>query len=409
MTPSSDFKIRTIVNAEVELFQRQLTRAFGGDPLPKKDEFPLLKILDLDRTFAAFDGDQLVGTCAAFTFDLSIPGGVLPMGGTTMVSVQPTHRRRGILRAMMREHIEDVRSRGEPLAGLWCSESSIYQQFGYGSAAERFEMKANASKIDFAGEPSNRSLSSIEPAEARKILPNVYDRVRNKRPGMFTRSDGWWEAETFRDIESEREGHSAKRFVICRGAGDVEGYVIYRQLEKWKDFPEGEIQVVELFTATSESHEALWRLLMNIDLFPNVSFWNMPVDDELQWRVTEPRRVERRAFDSLWIRLIDIPRALCGRSYAESGRCVLGIHDPFLPENNGNYDLVADAKAAECRRTRSDADVTCGVDALGALYLGGHRATTLARAGRISGDARSIESLDRMFAWSPAPWCSGVF
>ena len=409
MSPTRDLTIRTIAAAEVDLFQRQLTRAFGGDPLPEADEFRLLEVLDLDRMIAGFDGDQLVGTCAAFTLDLTVPGGILPMGGTTVVSVQPTHRRRGLLRGMMSAHIKDIRDRGEPLAGLWCSESSIYQQFGYGAAAELCEMKADSRRIHFVGEPADRNLRTIEPDEACKVLPEVYDRVRQGRPGMFTRSAGWWKSTTFRDVESEREGYSAKRFVICSGEEGVDGYVIYQQQEKWDEFPEGNIRVIELFAATAEASDALWRFIMNIDLFPKVNFWNMAVDDELPWRVTEPRRVERRFQDSLWLRVLDIPRALSGRAYLECGRCVLGIHDPYLPENSGSYELIADGKAAQCRRIQADPDVRLEIDALGTLFLGGHRATTLARAGRIAGTPAAIESLDRMFAWSLLPWCPEVF
>lgn len=409
MRPTDDIEIRTIAGTELELFKLQLTRGFGGDPLPKKDDFDFLTVLDLDRMFAAFDGDQIVGTCAAFSLDLTVPGGTLPMGGTTMVTVQPTHRRRGLLRAMMRAHIQDVRDRGEPLAGLWCSESSIYRQFGYGSAVEICEMKANAARIEFLDEPAERTLRIIEADEARKILPGVHDSVRSRRPGMFARSGGWWEGDTFRDVESEREGRTAKRFVICEGVHGADGYAIYRQKSKWDEFPEGEIHVIELCCATPEANDALWRFLMNIDLYPNVSFWNMAVDDELAWRVVEPRRVERRVFDSLWLRLLDIPRALSGRAYSENGRCVLGIRDPFLPENDGNYELTISEQGAECRRTGDSADVSCEVDALGALFLGGHRATTLSRGGRISGNPASIARLDRMFAWSPLPWCPETF
>lgn len=409
MSSDSDLEIRTITDAELELFARQLTRGFGGDPLPKEDEFDFRKVLDLDRIFAAFDGDQIAGTCAAFSLELTVPGGVMKMGGTTMISVQPTHRRRGLLRAMMRKHIEEMRGRDEAIAGLWCSESSIYGQFGYGSAAELCEMNADADRVHFVGPAPQRKLRSLESEEARKILPAIYDRVRVERPGMFTRSAGWWQADTFRDVESEREGRSQKRFLICEGEDGADGYAIYQQKEKWTDFPEGEIHVVDLFGVTPEAREALWRMLMNIDLFPRVSFWNMPVDDELAWRITEPRRVQRKFMDSLWLRLLDIPRALTGRAYSETGRCVLGIRDAFLPENDGNYELITSGDGAQCQRTSAEADIRCEVDALGALFLGGHRATTLARGGRITGERESLELLDRMFAWSPLPWCPAIF
>jgi predicted acetyltransferase len=401
--------IRTIKESDLEAFERQLARVFGYDPTSKEDPYDFRKILDLDRIFAAFDGDQIVGTCAAFTLELSVPGGKLAMGGTTMVAVLPTHRRRGLLHAMMRKHIDEIRNRGEALAGLWASESSIYQRYGFGSAAELYEMQANADKIDFIDPASQRTLRFIEPGEAREILPSVHDRVRAGQPGMIGRSAGRWELETFRDPESEREGFTAKCFVICEGADGVDGYAIYRQKEKWEDFPQGELQIVEVTGETPDARAALWRYLMNIDLYPSVKFWNMAVDDELPWLVSEPRRIERKLLDSLWLRLLDIPRALSSRAYSESGRVVLGVVDSFVPENDGNYELIVRGDSAECRRCERVADVHCQVDVLGALFLGGHRASTLARAGRISGDPATIALLDQMFAWSPRPWCSEEF
>ena len=211
-------------------------------------------------------------------------------------------------------------------------------------------------------------------------------------------------------IRTRWEGRSAKRYVICEGVEGVDGYAIYQQKEKWVGgFPEGEVAIVELFGVTPEANETLWRFVTNIDLHPKLNFWNMAVDDELAWRITEPRRVERKVEDSLWLRLLDIPRALEGRTYSESGRCVLGICDPFLPENDGNYELIVSANAAQCCRTQASADWSCEIDVLGSLYLGGHRATTLARAGRIAGKPTTIELLDRMFAWSPLPWCPEIF
>ena len=91
--------------------------------------------IELDRTIGAYDGDRVVGGGAAFSFELTVPGGrAVKAAGVTNVGVMPTHRRRGILRQMMARQLADVRSRGEPIAILWASEGSIYQRFGYGLA-----------------------------------------------------------------------------------------------------------------------------------------------------------------------------------------------------------------------------------------------------------------------------------
>ena len=78
------------------------------------------------------------------------PGGRLPTAGTSVVAVAPTHRRRGILRAMMTQHLAEVHEKGEPLAALWASESSIYGRFGYGPASERAVMKLAKSFARFS-------------------------------------------------------------------------------------------------------------------------------------------------------------------------------------------------------------------------------------------------------------------
>src|SRR5690606_25047422 len=92
---------------------------------------------------------EMVGTAASFDFELTVPGGVVPMAGLTMVSVRTSHRRRGILRAIIEAHLDDVRDRGEPLSGLWASEAAIYQRFGYGVAAESYALRcdANAARV----------------------------------------------------------------------------------------------------------------------------------------------------------------------------------------------------------------------------------------------------------------------
>jgi predicted acetyltransferase len=401
--------VRPIVEAEYETFRARVARGFGFDPHPEEDWSLFRKTLDLDRTVCAFDGDELIGTCAAYTIDLTVPEGVLPMGGTTIVTVQPTHRRRGVLTAMMRAHLAEIRDRGEPLAGLWASESSIYGRFGYGVAAEAYEMKVDGRTMQFAGEAPGGAVRLVEPPEAQRVLPVVYERIRPTRPGLLSRSDAWWKLRFFYDPEHRRHGRSARRYAVYASAGRDDGYVVYRQEKDWEEFPNGTVHVAEVMAATAEAHEALWRFLTRIDLFPNVRYWNMPVDDELPWRVTEPRRIQRSIGDSLWLRLIDVPRALEGRRYGCRERLVLAVDDPFLPENSGRYLLDASPDGARCARTDEDAGLELPVEALGALYLGAHRVEPLARAGVVSGSPPARAAADRLFAAEPMPWCPEMF
>jgi GNAT superfamily N-acetyltransferase len=79
------------------------------------------------RTIAAYDGEEIVGGASIHGRVMTVPGAVTPVAGITLVAVLPTHRRRGILTAMMREQLTDLHeSGGEPIAALNAAEATIY-------------------------------------------------------------------------------------------------------------------------------------------------------------------------------------------------------------------------------------------------------------------------------------------
>ncbi|HUG07319.1 MAG TPA: GNAT family N-acetyltransferase [Acidimicrobiia bacterium] len=287
-------EIRSITSEDAHMFRSRVFHGFGRDletDDASKERFEA--IFDLDRTLAAFDGDEIVGTCAAFSLGLTVPGGVeLPMGGTTVVTVRPTHRRQGVLRALMSHHLDEIAERGEPLAGLWASEGSIYGRFGYGPATHLWEAKIHARHVGFRGGDHGGSASLLDVEEAGPSMRLVYERARLRRPGMLTRSEAWWEHRVLADPESWRDGKSSHRYVVYEEGGEPTGYALYRQKGKWLDsLPDGEVSVTEVMATTPGAHLGLWSFLLNIDLFPNVEYWNLPVDDPLPLVLDNHRRV----------------------------------------------------------------------------------------------------------------------
>jgi predicted acetyltransferase len=352
-----------------------------------------------------------VGTGGAFSLQLTVPGAIAATGGTTMVSVLPTHRRRGVLRQMMRHHLEDVRERGEPLAALWASESGIYGRFGYGAAVQMLDLVIQRSGSGFARplEAEGR-VRLVAVDEAEQPLRTVFDAVRPLRPGMFARSEAWWRLRRLRDDPAHRSGASPYRFAVYENAaGEPEGYAQYRTKPDWDLNPKGSVTVTELVTLTRDAHAALWRFLLDIDLVATINAWNRPEDETLPWLLADSRRAQRRLSDTLWVRTVDVAAALEARRYPVDGDVVIDIRDQFCPWNDGSYRLVVTDGIAAVERTRDAAGLSMPVEDLGAVYLGGNRVLTLARAGRIEGDPEAIRRTDAMFLWDRAPWCQEVF
>ena len=364
-------------------------------------------LIEFDRAIAAYDGDRIVGNAAAISFELTVPGGVLPAAGVTTVGVQPTHRRRGALRQMMRLQLDDVHRRGEPLAALWASEGGIYQRFGYGLASLKASVKVDRHRNafrrphDFSGQ-----IRLVSEDEARVAFPPVFDAVRVIRPGFFSHTPEFWNAEVFYFPEQWRRGRGKPFHVLHDAGGMIDGYARYAIREG----DVNEVSVLDLLATTPAAHLDLWRYLLDIDLMSRVESWNVPIDDPLLLAVAEPRRLEMTMGDALWLRIVDLAPALAARRYRGDGRVVMEVADEFCTWNDGRWSLTIEAGVPYVEPATDSADIACDVTDVAAAYLGGFTFAQLASAGRTRELAPGgVQRADGLFRTDRAPWCPRPF
>jgi len=367
------------------------------------------------RTLGAFDGASLVGLTSAFSFDLTVPGAVVPAAGVSWVGVLPTHRRRGVLRGLMTAQLYDVRERGrEAVAILWASEPVIYGRFGYGLASRAYAMtvprNAHALRSDSPSDPALRL--RLVPAEDWKLTADVYAAAAAARPGMIAR-DERWHRRAASDYPSQREGRSALRCIVAEDDSGLRGYARYSTKPDWSPpVPSGTVHVREVIGVDGAALAALYRYLFDLDLMGVTDVWNVPVDSPLLQWLDNARATKPTWQDALYVRLIDVGAALAQRRYAAAVDVVLEVSDPVLPWNDGRWRLVGGPDGARCERTEDEPDLTLGVTDLGGAYLGGTALGELAAAGRVQvreGAAHVLPAVSAAFATSPAPWCPFVF
>ena len=392
--------------------QEEYARAIGAigqyfNP-PPGEEFleRFSQILPHERMHAAFEDGQIVGGAGAFPFELSVPGGSLPCAGVTAVGVQPTHRRRGVLRSMMDAQLRDVHERGEPIAALWASEETIYARFGYGIASWAGELSVPHERDAFAEPLENTGQARfVTPEEARELFPPIYDAVRRERPGMTSRSEAWWQNRHLR--QPEEEASAPRRFVVLDLDGEPQAYASYRTHFSFDGgSATSRLVVREALGATPRATAAIWRFLLDVDWMATVELSLAPPDHPLFLLLATPRRMRYRMADGLWVRLVDLPAALSGRTYGEGGPLVLEVRDAVCAWNDGRWRLEGGA----CERTDEEPDLALDVSALGSAYLGAVPFVQLREALRVEELRQgAIERADALFAWRPFPWCLEIF
>jgi predicted acetyltransferase len=404
--------IRPCRSDEIKHYLITCEAAFGIDIRDEHIE-RLAALIEPERTLAAFDDGAMVGTTGAYRFTYSVPGGDLPATGVTFTGVLPSHRRRGVLTALMRRQLDDARSWNEPIAVLWASEGTIYQRFGYGMATQQAAIDIDRHHVRFRdSSPPRARATFLTEEEAVTAIGRVYERIRAVTPGMFARTEDWWRNHRLPDPEEDRDGAGPMFRVLFELDGNPCGYALYRVRNSWGDdgLPRGEIEVLEAMGVDGPSTREVWMYLFGVDLVARLKSYFLPADLPLKWMLEEPRRLRANVRDAVWLRIVDLPSALAGRSYQHDGSIVFDFRDEFCSWNAGVWRFDVANGRGRAVRSEEEPQARFGAEELGAVYLGGATWSELARAGRVEElQDGGLRTLDSLFAADVNPWCPEIF
>jgi predicted acetyltransferase len=355
----------------------------------------------------ATEADRIVGVTAHYRFSsMTVPGGSLAVPGVTFVSVSPTHRRRGVLRALMDRQIRDFAAEGAPTAILTASEGGIYGRFGYGpaSSTRRTVIDRRAATLIRPAPDASGEVRLLTAEQARPVLPELHRRWREQVPGALSRTESWWD-HLFLDREQHRDGMSAKFYLA-----HPDGYLSYRVKQNWNDgFPGALCWINDYAVSSTDAHAALWQVLLGMDLVGTIESLQIPVDDPLPFLLTDFRQARTTVLnDGLWLRPVDAAAMLAARSYSVEIDTVVQVDDPLLGDQR--VTLTGGPDGASCVPTDRPAQVSFSLAGLGSAYLGGHRLHTLAQAGALRcDDPRLLARLELAFSTDRAPFHGTAF
>ncbi|MFZ3558933.1 GNAT family N-acetyltransferase [Streptomyces sp. BH055] len=415
--------VRTVTEDELPDWSRALNTGFLRPPTTSPQTVAKRRAhFDLTRTRAAFapaggTGTRQVATFRSFAQELTVPGGAtVPTDAVTNVTVSPTHRRRGLLSRMMAADLAEAKERGDVAATLIAAEYPIYGRFGFGPAATAtvWEVDVPRAGLDprWSGPDDGGRVDLADPEEVRKVGPELHERLRARVAGVVSRDEHWWEYNTGLWPTLEDPWTEPFHAVYRNARGEVEGLVAYRADSHWGDGkrPQNTAQVQQLIAVTPAAERALWTYVCSVDWITTVRSGLRAPDDLLPHLLPDPRaaRVVTQA-DFLWVRILDVARALEARSYETSGEFAFEVLDP-AGLAGGRFTLTAAPGGAVCSPGAASPQLTVDVRELGALWLGDESVVRLAALGRlVEHEAGAAAGFGALLRTARRPWCPDVF
>ncbi|MET8248519.1 GNAT family N-acetyltransferase [Streptomyces sp. NPDC005202] len=414
----SDIDVRLITEAEIPDWLRALNTGFLRTPdVSDREIADCRSYIVPSRTLGTFDAHRCVATFRSFPQELTAVGGTpVPADAITNVTVTATHRRRGLLTRMMAQELAAAKERGDVVATLIAAEYPIYGRYGFGPATwtTKWTVDVPRAGLDprWSGPEDGGRIDLVDSEDVRKIGPELHERLRRIQPGAVNRTERWWQVSTGA-LRVDRVAWTEPFHAVYRGAdGTVEGLVTYVCDNHWGDAkqPLDTAKVKDLIAVTPAAERALWRHLCSIDWITQVKSGRRAPDDLLPLFLPDPRaaRITTQA-DFLWVRILDVVRALEARTYEGAGSLVLEIVDRD-GLTGGRLRLEAAADGASCTPTTQSADLTLEVGELAALWLGDESAVRLAALGRVQEErAGAARVADALLRTSRRPWCPDMF
>ena len=331
---------------------------------------------------AGADPGSYAGIYGVRPMQLALPVGdgaaLVPMAGLTWVGVHPDHRRRGVLTAMLRHHVEQTHREGVALSGLHASEGAIYGRHGWGVSTQTFSLslgrgtKLTSPGLDEEATRLTTRFASVTDDGIAERLVACETEVAARTPGMVVGALSYYAGI----VRHQRQPHAFRdkepmRFLFAQRDGVDVGISAFRREHKWEQGnPSGKLEVFALI-GDPATRLALLRRLVDFDLMGSIAVPQIGVDDPL-WHWIETRSAsDVQTHDNLWLRPVDLPAALPLRSYAADCDVVVEIADPYAPWHAGRWRIVTRGGEGSATRTDDEAELELPVAVLGSAYLGG--------------------------------------
>lgn len=358
------------------------------------------------------DGREAVAGFAAAPTTINCGRGLVDALVINTIAVRPSHRRRGLLKMMMRAQLDAARERGMSLATLTASEATIYGRFGFGITTHTHPIHVDTRRLAFRSDVpmAPGSVEYVQPAFLKEHWHRLVTEHQARYRGAVGHLHGHFLADTG---QWDPHGNGYSRALRCvvhfTASGEVDGFALFTP-QGWDETPIT-TKVRKVCAADQAVNRALWKAMAEMDLVERLVYPLSPPGDPLAASLVDPWAIQaKEGDDPVWLRILDLPSAMAQRQFDgdSEGVVIVEIADS-MGYCEGTWAMSARDGHGSAERVNAAPHVKLSVDVLAQMWHGDRTASQLALSGLLDGELAAIGRLSRLFQVDEPPMNLATF
>jgi predicted acetyltransferase len=267
-TTDNAINIRHPTEEDLPSVYENQARTFG-DPVDSDSIEAWKRRVELDDILVAEDLSDpgqpfVVGTSIIYRSRLTVPGGAsLRAAWLTMIAVASTHQGSGVWAQLSAKGLGILidLDRGYPIVCGVPTQTAMYDGFGAGVASYSQNYSLDRRFAKLRSKPSRNRGREVNAAEARRYLPEIYERWCAATNGAMARDHAWWK-DRLEDRPTQRADGSELNCTI-----HPDGFLTYRVMGAGKHAfrpPFGTAVVDDFCAITDEAHTELLQSFVGV-------------------------------------------------------------------------------------------------------------------------------------------------
>jgi predicted acetyltransferase len=330
---------------------------------------------------------RLTAKAHLLPFTVFIYGKEFHMSGVAGVATWPEYRRKGKVAKLLKVALERMREKGECLSFLHPFQVNFYRKFGW-------ELFASYKKLTIENKhlillaPTKGRVERISREDVPQVLNPIYEAYMLQCNGGLKRTPFWWKHYVL-----TKEMHAV---VYVDEQNEKTGYMLYEMKNR-------HMNVKEMIALTEEAKRGLWNFICQHDSMADKVTIITSVDDLLPYLLHEPR-ITQEIYPYIMARIVDLEKFLKAYPFVKTeGTLLLHVHDEFAPWNSAIYQ-ISESGVNVFRKEKEN--VSCmhppkrglqlDVNTATALLLGYERPFAFYRMGKLKGNEKEVEQLEKM-------------